>query len=116
MMRRIILNLCALLVAGVLGQPLLAADYAEGLRAFQRNDFATALRIWRPLAERGDDSAQHGLGMAYQHGMGVAADSSLAVKWFQLAANSGNEGAQYSLGFMYSQGRGVARNYPLALK
>ena len=30
------------------------AGFDEGLAAYQRGDYATALREWRPLAEQGD--------------------------------------------------------------
>ncbi len=35
-----------------------AGPYENGLAAYQRGDYATALRLWRPLAERGDADAQ----------------------------------------------------------
>ena len=30
------------------------ADFQAGMKAFERADYETALREWRPLAERGD--------------------------------------------------------------
>ncbi len=35
-----------------------AGPYEEGVAAYQRGDYATALRLWRPLAEQGDARAQ----------------------------------------------------------
>ncbi len=37
----------------------------DGLAAAQRGDYTSALRIWRPLAEQGNDDAQHALGAIY---------------------------------------------------
>ncbi len=33
------------------------AGLDEGVAAYERRDYATALREWRPFAEQGDDSA-----------------------------------------------------------
>jgi uncharacterized protein len=44
------------------------SDYKAGEDAYNRGDFATALREWRPLAEQGNDSAQFFLGVCYANG------------------------------------------------
>jgi hypothetical protein len=41
----------------------------KGLDAYNRGDYATALREWRPLAEQGDASAQFNLVLMYALGM-----------------------------------------------
>jgi TPR repeat protein len=38
------------------------ADYQDGVDAFDKGDYATALEEWRPLAEQGNASAQNALG------------------------------------------------------
>src|SRR5580700_11837649 len=43
----------------------------EGRDAARRGDFATALELWRPLAELGNAAAQYHLGVAYELGDGV---------------------------------------------
>jgi len=48
-----------------------AGPYEDGLSVFKRGDYATALRLWRPLAEQGDASAQCALGIMYDRGLGV---------------------------------------------
>ena len=50
------------------------ADYEKGLAAYNRDDFATALREFRPLAEQGDADAQNNLGRMYRKGEGVPQD------------------------------------------
>ena len=47
------------------------ADYTAGEDAYNRGDFATALREWRPLAEQGDALAQYNLRVLYRKGRGV---------------------------------------------
>ncbi len=46
------------------------SSYQEGLDAFDRGDYETALKEWRPLAEQGVAKAQYGLGFMYQKGKG----------------------------------------------
>ena len=47
-----------------------AGPLEDGSSAYQRGDYATALRLWRPLAEHGDPRVQYNLGLMY--GMGSA--------------------------------------------
>ena len=64
-----------------------AGPYDDGVRAFVRGDYNTALRLWRPLAEQGDAKAQFNLGVMYVRGAGVRRDRVVAHKWLNLAAN-----------------------------
>ena len=66
-----------------------SADFQKGLNALQKKDYATDLREWKPLAEKGHAPAQSGLGMMYFTGQGVSKDYKTAVKWFKLAAEQG---------------------------
>ncbi len=90
------------------------AGYDEGMAAYKRGDYATAMREWRPLAEQGDAEAQSNLGFMYQHGQGVSQDYAEATRWFRKAAEQGYDRGQYNLGGMYSRGRGVPQDYVLA--
>jgi TPR repeat protein len=87
----------------------------EGRAAAQRGDFATALELWRPLAERGHAAAQNHLGLAYELGDGVPQDDAIAVAWYQKAADQGNARAQTNLGEMYEKGKGVPQDNAIAL-
>ena len=49
-----------------------SADFQKGLTAYDRGDYATALREWKPLAEQGNASAQFNLGVMYDKGRGVS--------------------------------------------
>ncbi len=71
--------------------------------AFQRGDYATALRLDRPLADQGNAYAQNTLGVIYANGLGVPQDYAEAVRWFRKAADQGNADAQYNLGARYAK-------------
>ena len=68
-----------------------AQDFEAGKQAYQRGDYAAALREWLPLAEQGHAEAQHQLGYMYLQGRGVARDDIQAHIWWSLAASQGNE-------------------------
>ena len=88
----------------------------DGVAAYQRGDFATALRLFQPLAEHGDASAQCNIGVMYEQGRGVAQNYREAMRWFRLAAVQGNSSAQSNLGVMYHKGQGIAQDYGEAMK
>lgn len=92
------------------------AGYKEGLVAYGRKDYVTALKEWKPLAEKGDALAQFNLGLMYRKGQGVPRDYKEAVKWYRKAAEQGNAEGQYSLGGMYEFGWGVFKDYKEAVK
>ncbi len=63
------------------------AGWDEGMAAYQRGDYATALREWRPLAEQGNAEAQYNLGLMYDNGWGVPQDYVQAHMWYKLATS-----------------------------
>ena len=85
-------------------------SFADAVAAYDRQDYATALRLLRPLAEQGHAAAQYNLGLMYHEGKGVAQDYAQAVAWFRKAAEQGIAQAQFYLGFMYEKGLGVAQD------
>lgn len=46
------------------------ADVADGIAAFERDDYETVFRIMHPLAGAGDPVAQAMLGLLYHQGWG----------------------------------------------
>lgn len=88
---------------------------ARARRAYFEGDYATALSLWRPLAEQGVANAQNNLGILYRNGEGLLQDFDEARRWLQQAAAQGHARAQFSLGMMYDFGQGVAQNTPQAL-
>ena len=107
-MKKLTATLCLTItiLLGTMGISV-GADFQKGLDAYRGNDFAAALREWKPLAERGDASAQYYLGVLYENGGSVPQDHKTAVKWYRLAAEQGNANAQFKLSMMYALGRGV---------
>ncbi len=97
--------------------PAVRADgWHDGLAAYDRGDYATALRLWRPYAARGDVEAQYNLGALYDQGLGVPQDDAQAVKWYRLAAAQGDADAQYRLGLKHHNGEGVPQDDAEAAK
>ena len=88
----------------------------DAIAAYDRGDYATALQIFRPLADQGDDFAQFVLGTMYSNGRGVSQDYAEALKWYRLAVDKGNSLAQFGLGFMYAEGHGVPQDYTEAAR
>ena len=86
------------------------------LAALQREDFATARELARPLADRGHVFAQLILGAILAGGHGAPQNCVEAAEWRRKAAEQGSPEAQTLLGVMYAKGEGVARNDALAVK
>ena len=70
-----------------------SADFQKGLTAYNKGDYATALREWKPLAEQRYAAAQYNLGKMYADGQGVIQDNVYAHMWSNIAASSGIENA-----------------------
>ena len=79
--------------------------------AYESGDYATALREWKPLAEKGLANAQHNLGQIYRRVQRAPQGYKTAVKWYRLAAKQGDAIAQSNLGTMYNNGQGVPKDY-----
>ncbi len=92
------------------------AGFDEGVAAYKRGDYATALRELRPLAKHGVAEAQYNLGVMYSEGKGVPQDYAKALQWYRKAAEQGDAKAQYNLGLMYHAGQGVPQDYAQAVK
>ena len=88
-----------------------AGPFEDGLAAFERGDYETALQLLRPLAEQGHAKAQFNLSGMYDNGQGVAQDYAEAVKWYRKAADQGYASAQLNLGLMYESGRHVTQDF-----
>jgi len=93
-----------------------SAGYDEAWVAYVNQDYGTALKELKPLAEQGDPRSQYAVGWMYRNGEGIAQDYQTAVKWYRLAADQGHAEAQKSLGLMYQFGEGVAQNNQNASK
>jgi TPR repeat protein len=74
-----------------------AADGVAGFEAYEKGDYATALKEFMPLAEAGQTSAEAAVGQMY---------------FLEPAAGKGNARAQFLLGKLYLSGEGVAAADP----
>lgn len=90
------------------------AQLQTGQSAFNRQDYQTALATWTPLAAKGLDDAQYGLGFMYESGWGVKKDYVKAYQWYRRAAEQGHAKSQFNLGLLYQAGLGVPKNEALA--
>lgn len=83
------LTIAALALSFTVCAAALADQYTDGFAAKESGDYATAVKLWRPLAEQGHGEAQLSLGIMYTLGEGVAQDGAEARKWLLKAAEQG---------------------------
>ena len=94
LMNKILVTLLVGLMLMIGGGIVCAGPRDEGWAAYDRGDYATAMRLWRPLAEHGNANAQLNLGLVYEHGDGVSRDYKEAAKRYRLSAEQGEAAAQ----------------------
>ena len=94
----------------------MAENEREALKAYNDADYARAMRIFRPLADRGQTMAEYILGLMYANGQGVPQDYAEALKWHLKAAEQGEAKAQFSVGLMYFKGLGAKQSLADAFK
>jgi uncharacterized protein len=104
----------ALFAGGVLVFALFGVAAAgtvdDGQAAYLSGDYAKAMRLWLPLAIKGDAEVQNLVGSLYKEGQGVPKDYVKAATWFRKGANQGNANAEISLGWMCVEGYGVPKD------
>ena len=115
-MRACLIAAVAALALSVSASFVEAASLRQGVSAFTRENYPAAARIFIPLAERGDASAQSYLGFMFETGRGVPQNYTEAAMWYRRAAEQGNGPAQYALGLLYDRGQGVPRDIVEASK
>ena len=86
-------------------------DFRSGLSAYNSGDYATALKFWRPLAERAEPRSEAGIGFMYHRGLGVDVDDREAAVWLGRAAEHGQAEGQLMLGLLFYYGRGVTQSF-----
>jgi hypothetical protein len=70
----------------VLSGPAFALPQPDAEAAYARGDYATAFKIWLPLAEQGSPEAQRNIARMYERGEWVAQDRQAAAEWYSKAA------------------------------
>ncbi|WP_157497043.1 caspase family protein [Hahella ganghwensis] len=78
--------------------------------AFDRADYATALKVWLDQAKTGDPEAQTYVGEIYEKGLGLTPDYEVAAIWYKRAAQQNFTRAQINLGNLYEKGLGVKKD------
>jgi TPR repeat protein len=104
------IGFAGLLLTSIAGNA--SADGLAGFQAYEKGDYATALKEFLPLAESGQTSAEAAVGQMYFEGKGVKPDMKEAARWLEPAASKGNARAQFLLGKLYLSGEGVAAPDP----
>lgn len=99
-------SLAAPVAAPAVAQSL-EAEMRQAAGAYERKDMATAARIWKVWADKGNAEARTLLGAMYWSGEGVPRNHAEAARLYLLAANQGYARAQNDIGFMYGFGEGV---------
>lgn len=84
-------------------QPAQTNDVKRGVEAWESGDYATAVKLWRPLAIKGDADAQFNLAQAYRFGRSVPLDMKAAEDWYRRAASQGHLQAEDNLGLIMFQ-------------
>jgi hypothetical protein len=82
----------SLLIASIaIGLPgaAFALPQPDAEAAYARGDYATAFKIWLPLAEQGSSQAQLNVARMYERGEWVAQDKQAAMEWYRRAADQG---------------------------
>lgn len=69
-----------------------AGDIDNGLKAFDKKDYKTALKLFQKACDSGDTSGCANLGFMYNNGTGVKQDSFKAVELYIKACDGGNAG------------------------
>ena len=93
-----------------MGASVMATQLDDALNAAKNGQFELAYKLFLPLAEQGNSSAQNFVGYMFQRGDGVERNDVQAAKWWRLAAEKGLADAQNNLGLIYAEGRGVTQN------
>jgi len=80
-----------------------AGAVKAGVDAWSAGDYPAAVRLWQPLADRGDPDALFNLAQAYKLGRGVAPDLAKAEDLYGRAAARGHLQAADSYGLLLFQ-------------
>ncbi|MAR79416.1 MAG: hypothetical protein CMM18_04215 [Rhodospirillaceae bacterium] len=103
----LIISLSNFLLAQSLMDDELTLTLKEGTQARVTGDYMKALKIFKPLAVKGNSEAQYQLGEMLRKGQGLPQNHKYALSYFVKSAKQKNVNAEYRLGSMYNEGWGV---------
>jgi hypothetical protein len=92
------------------------AVFSSALGAYQRSDYARAVKGFRFAASAGHAAAQYYLASMYAQGHGVERNTTEAIRLYKRAAEGGNVDSIKVLGGIYLEGEQVKKNEPEALR
>lgn len=84
-------------LALLLSAPVMADELADGIKAWEAQDFARAHQLLGKLASSGNTEAQLMVGEMYGYGEGVPEDFAQAESWLNKAKAGGHKDAEESL-------------------
>ena len=108
-MIRLILNIRTLILTlfvlpGIVYPSFVKADdFQDAVRIANNRDFATAYKMFVPLAEKGHAAAQLILGMMYFKGTGIEKNIVQADKWLLISEKLGQEAGKKNRIFVERQ-------------
>ncbi|MEZ0244780.1 MAG: SPOR domain-containing protein [Sphingomonas sp.] len=94
---------CLIAAAPAAAQDAAQDPVKQGVDAWERGDYKTAVDKWRGPAIAGNPDAQFNLGQAYKLGRGVPADLNMAEEWYRKAAVQGHPQAEDNYGLALFQ-------------
>ncbi len=97
MLRQRILRALVLALVVTLPPAASAGPLEDADTAYNRRDYATALKLYMPLADAGNPEAQFSVGIMYSLGFGVARSPIEAARLWRLAAANGHARAAHLL-------------------
>ena len=87
-----------------------SGDLEDGLKAYNNNDYQSAVKLFTKACDGGDASGCYNLGIMYDNGQGVKQDYHQAAKLWTKACDGGHASGCYNLGSMYAKGEGVKQD------
>lgn len=104
-----------LTLAACLAVEIVSADFNSAVEVYRRNEYQSAMKEFRILAEQGDARAQTVLALMYKYGEGAPLDLSRSYYWYMKAAELNYAPAQYHSGVMLAEGLGVEPDLEVAI-
>ncbi len=92
------------------------ADFSDGEKFFEQQDYSRAFSEFLPLANSGDFRSQYYVGYLYLNGLGVSQDTREAVRYLTESSNKNYDMAQSLLAFLYDEGHVVPQDKAKAME
>ena len=89
----------------------LYADYLNGYKEFENQNYQSAFENWQEGADQNDTLSQFYLALLYKNGLGINQDYTKAFELFEIVSGKGLIEGYYNLGLLYYNGLGTEKNY-----